>query len=62
MKNNPEPKIVINWRPVRGEPSPSFRRLLAKLFAPREATQAGTGEATGNGECNDEQKRDTQKL
>ena len=35
VKNEAEPKIVVNWRLTVGEPSPLWRRLWAQLLEER---------------------------
>lgn len=45
-KNNPEVEVSVNWRPIVGEPSASYRRLCRLLFKKRE-NPAGTHETTG---------------
>ncbi len=46
MKDNSEPKVVVSWRPVVGEPSAAWRRLCLLLFRKR-GKPTGTHETTG---------------
>ena len=39
------PKVVVHWRQVRGEPSPIWRRLWAKLLADKKTSPTGVREA-----------------
>jgi len=37
-----KPKVIVDWYPVRAEPSPSFKRLIVKLFANRKDKPTST--------------------
>lgn len=51
-------KVITHWATFRGELPPAWRRLWDKLLAVRKDKLAGTGEATGNGECKNGEKGD----
>ncbi|MBA7563742.1 hypothetical protein ES708_05402 [subsurface metagenome] len=44
-------KVVFNWRPTVGEPSPLLRRLWGKLLGNRKNKPASTRQEGGNGGC-----------
>ena len=48
MKNNSEPKIVVNWRSTGAEPSHLWRKLWARLVANKEGTPPATHEAASD--------------
>lgn len=52
MKHKLEPKVVVHWQPVAGEPSPLWRRLFEKLLAdkPRQVLQAPAQDALTAGD------------
>lgn len=56
MKNKAEPKVVVHWRPIVGEPSVAYRRLV-RLLLRRIEKPAGTHEAAGREGCKDENGR-----
>ena len=56
VKHKPQPKVVVNWHPIVGEPSTAYRRLCRLLFKKR-GDAAGTHEAAGREECKDENEQ-----
>ena len=57
MEKNPNPKVIVNWRPIAGEPSPLWRRLWTRILMNKKRTppeQApGEDTLTGGAEEND---------
>ena len=38
MKSNPRLKVIVDWRPTAGEPSPLWRRLWTRLLLNKKGT------------------------
>ena len=54
MKNKLEPKIVVNWRPIVGEPSRLWVKLWARLVTNKKGTSPATHEAASDKKYEDE--------
>ena len=50
VKNKPEPKVVVSWRPIVGEPSAAWHRLWQLLGKGKEKP-ASTRQEGGDGGC-----------
>ena len=46
MKNKLEPKVVVHWRPISGEPLPLWRKLWARLLINKKEAPPGQLPAT----------------
>ena len=59
MKSNPEPKVVVQWQPTTGEPSPAFKKLWSKLLANRKRQPISAGQPTADGQAEKQENTKT---